>query len=214
VRLFSYVVARDYGFAPNPFYGICTLATCKPVIRRTAVISDWIVGTGSAERSRRGHLVFAMQVAEITTFDDYWRDPRFAAKKPIMSGSIKQAFGDNIYHRETEDGPWLQANSHHSFADGTINQANVTTDTGTRNVLIGSDFIYFGGAGPAIPARLRDFDDQDLCQYGRGHKSTFSPPFVEAVVDWLRSLDATGYVGAPLEWSYMDRQQRRARTAR
>ncbi len=27
---------RDYGFAPNPFHGICTLATCKPVIRRVA----------------------------------------------------------------------------------------------------------------------------------------------------------------------------------
>src|SRR5262245_31415483 len=45
VRLYSYVVARDYGFAPNPFYGFCTLATCKPDIRRTADIGDWIVGT-------------------------------------------------------------------------------------------------------------------------------------------------------------------------
>ena len=31
-KSYSYVVARDYGFAPNPFNGILTLAACKPVI--------------------------------------------------------------------------------------------------------------------------------------------------------------------------------------
>src|SRR5712671_5339411 len=34
MRLYSYVVARDFGFAPNPFFGVCTLATCKPDIRK------------------------------------------------------------------------------------------------------------------------------------------------------------------------------------
>ena len=28
-KLFSYVVDHDYGFAPNPFGGFCTLAKCK-----------------------------------------------------------------------------------------------------------------------------------------------------------------------------------------
>ena len=32
-RIYSYVVRYDSGFAPNPFYGYCTLATCKPDIR-------------------------------------------------------------------------------------------------------------------------------------------------------------------------------------
>ena len=54
MRLFSYVVARDYGFAPNPFFGVCTLATCKPIVRRVAAIGDWIVGTGSKANGRQG----------------------------------------------------------------------------------------------------------------------------------------------------------------
>ncbi|WP_410897079.1 hypothetical protein [Pseudomonas chlororaphis] len=29
-RVFSYKLTRNYGFAPNPSYGICTLARCKP----------------------------------------------------------------------------------------------------------------------------------------------------------------------------------------
>ena len=36
VRLYSYVFDHDYGFAPNPFHGVCTLATCKPSIREHA----------------------------------------------------------------------------------------------------------------------------------------------------------------------------------
>ena len=71
MRLFSYVVARDYGFAPNPFFGVCTLATCKPNVRRIARPGDWVVGTGSAAHNREGYLVFAMKVAEALTFDQY-----------------------------------------------------------------------------------------------------------------------------------------------
>lgn len=60
MRLFSYVVRFDSGFAPNPFYGYCTLATCKPPIRRTALVGDWIIGTGSASQEVKlgGHLVY------------------------------------------------------------------------------------------------------------------------------------------------------------
>jgi hypothetical protein len=105
VRLYSYVVARDYGFAPNPFYGFCTLATCKPNIRKTAQVGDWVIGTGSKSKARDGQLVYAMRVSETMTFDEYWADPRFASKRPSLVGSLKQAFGDNIYHR-TADGGW------------------------------------------------------------------------------------------------------------
>lgn len=80
LELFSYVIARDYGFAPNPFFGCCTLATCKPNIRRVAEIGDWIVGTGSAARKRKGFLIFAMCVNETMQFNEYWEDPRFQQK--------------------------------------------------------------------------------------------------------------------------------------
>ena len=76
-RLYSYIVARDFGFAPNPFYGFCTLATCKPQIRKSAEIGDWIIGTGSKSKGRDGHIVYAMRVTEAMSFDEYWTDSRF-----------------------------------------------------------------------------------------------------------------------------------------
>ena len=79
-RLYSYIVARDYGFAPNPFYGFCTLATCKPRIRKKAEVGDWVIGTGSKSKGRDGHLVYAMRVTETMSFDEYWADSRFHRK--------------------------------------------------------------------------------------------------------------------------------------
>ena len=111
MKLYSYVVARDYGFAPNPFYGFCTVCTCKPVIRRVASVGDWIVGTGSKTRNRQNQIVFAMRVTEALAIDEYWSDPRFANKRPTLYGSKRQAFGDNIYHRDAS-GRWIQENSH------------------------------------------------------------------------------------------------------
>ncbi len=69
MKLFTYVVARDYGFAPNPFYGYCTLATCKPQIRSTASIGHWVIGTGvKTKYDLAGHLIYAMKVDEVTLF--------------------------------------------------------------------------------------------------------------------------------------------------
>ena len=71
MKLYSYVVRYDFGFAPNPFHGFCTLATCKPGIRRTASVGDWVIGTGSADYDLVGRLVYAMKVAEVLDFNAY-----------------------------------------------------------------------------------------------------------------------------------------------
>ena len=47
MRVFSYVGASDSGFAPNPFHGTCTLASCKPQIRRSVKSVDLIVAMSS-----------------------------------------------------------------------------------------------------------------------------------------------------------------------
>lgn len=53
MNLYSYVITRDYGFAPNPFWGICSLATCKPQIRQRALKGDWIAGFGGANTIKK-----------------------------------------------------------------------------------------------------------------------------------------------------------------
>lgn len=198
MRLFSYVVARDYGFAPNPFFGVCTLATCKPRIRKAAAVGDWVVGTGSAKQNRQGLLVYAMCVTEAMTFNQYWADARFQRKKPNLRGSLKQAFGDNIYFKEDGD-RWHQLNSHHSYQDGTPNPHNIDNDTQADRVLISAEYTYWGGDGPQIDARFRNYGGQDICAR-RNHRSNFPPGLPDVFVAWFHSLDAHGYLGEPLDW--------------
>lgn len=200
MRIFSYVVARDYGFAPNPFHGFCTLATCKPKIRKTAGIGDWVVGTGSADkRKKRGNLlVYVMRVEEIMTYNEYWNDPRFHRKRPNLQGSRKQAFGDNIYYRDAED--WCQQNSHHSHEDGKPNQKNIAHDTKTDRILVSEEYVYWGGEGPEIPSKFRDYKGEDIRKKNSSHKSNFSREFIDEFVEWFRSLPEHGCLGRPLEW--------------
>lgn len=197
MTLFAYVVARDYGFAPNPFGGFCTLATCKPDIRRFAQVDDWVVGTGSAARHRKGHLVYAMKVAEVMTFDTYWADPRFQHKKPNLRASKKLAFGDNIYHRV--HGGWSQLDSHHSWPDGTPNDRNIRNDTKANRVLVSTEYAYWGGSGPQIPKNLRNYHGHDIC-IGRGYKRHFPVGMEAAFVAWFSALHAQGCLGRPIEW--------------
>ena len=195
MRLFSYVVEHDQGFAPNPFYGFCTLANCKPLIRKTASVGDLVVGTGSATAGRTGHLIYWMRVAEIMSFDEYWRDPRFQRKKPVINGSRMQRFGDNIYHT-APDGMILQADSFHSREGGLLSEENLRVDTGqTHRVLIGTDFAYYGTAAPAIPAAFGL-----LVKRGPGHKCRFTQAEVEAVASWLNGLAGAKLAGQPCRW--------------
>jgi hypothetical protein len=198
--IYSYVVARDYGFAPNPFHGVCTLATCKPRIRKAASIGDWVVGTGSASRKRAGILVFAMKVEEALTFDDYWKNERFILKRPNLRGSKKIAFGDNIYHRKGEGYDWKQENSHHTLPDGRTNMVNLNTDTSVNRILVSRTFTYWGGHGPAVPAQFRSFDGDDIVCLGRNHRSNFAPELVSSFLAWLEPLAHDGFSGEPLDW--------------
>jgi hypothetical protein len=199
VRVFSYIVSRDFGFAPNPFHGYCSLATCKPRIKRAALVGDLVVGTGSAPHRIAGCLVYAMRVSEKLSFAEYWRDPRFRRKRPNLRGSTRDAYGDNIYE-PAADGSYIQHDSHHSLPCGVTNVFNRTKDTGTDAVLISDDFVYFGGVGPAIPDDLRNYLGYDLCATTQGHLSRFPPGFVELVDGWFTAFPERGVRGLPADW--------------
>ena len=205
-RLFSYVVRYDSGFAPNPFYGFCTLATCKPGIRRSAQPGDWIVGTGSANKrvNRGSRLVHAMMVAEACDFRSYWSDPRFAGKRPQRNGSRKQSCGDNIYYRSPDDTKWLQLDSFHSDENGQQREDHTKRDTGVDRVLIAEDFYYFGGEGPEIPAMFRDEERYDICRKIRQRRSLNDDQWIEEFVAWLRTFGDPGFHGRPLDWVLED----------
>lgn len=193
MTLYSYVVRWDHGFAPNPFHGICTLATCKPDIRKKAKLGDWVLGTGSAERQLAGHAIFLMQVRRVLTFDEYWSEGEFQCKQPVMNGSLKQRFGDNIYSHN-EQGAWTQADSRHSLDDGT-NSENLKGDTRVDRVLVAGEFRYWGESAPKIPDQFASFVISRP-----GWKEDFSQEETDDFLAWARKQGDEGQTGLPVEW--------------
>lgn len=183
--LYSYVLPFDTGFAPNPYGGALTLATCKPRIRRRARPGDWLVGTGSAQTVGTARLVYAARVAEVVPLAQYGMDERFESKIPRASSAEEwQRHGDNIY-TVAEDGSWLQRRNDYHY------QRHMATDLSGENALLCSEFWYFGDEAPLIPEEFRG-----LVKSGPGHKCCEDQILIEGLTGWLRRFPQ-GVIGSP-----------------
>ena len=180
MNLYSYIVKHDTGFAPNPFHGYCTLACCKPIIRRKAEKGDWVVGL--TPKCAGNRIVYIMRVDDVVqSFRDYWFDPRFRAKKPSYTGGLQRRCGDNIYKPLTEGG-YLQVRSMHS--NGALEHAgNKAHDLSGKCILVSETFAYFGSKPKLLPSELGSLI------VGKGHRSRFSEETKAAL------LRFTGTVG-------------------
>ncbi|WP_081076842.1 hypothetical protein [Burkholderia cepacia] len=194
-KVYIYVVDRDFGFAPNPFHKLCTLATCKPIIRRVAQEGDWIIGMGGSRLNATGRCVFAMRVSSSITFNEYWENPLYRDKKPVRNGSKKMMVGDNIYHQVF--GNWTQLNSHHSHPDGSPNVHNVRNDTQTDAVLVSDYFFYFGASAIEIPVDLL----QKINYRNARHHRVFDLSDVEPILKFIESnFTANRVLGDPFDF--------------
>lgn len=183
-RIYSYVITHDFGFAPNPFGGICTLATCKPAIRMHAKEGSWLVGTGSARAGLRGKLIYAAKIHTVCTLEQYGLDPQYAVKIPSSIKTEWSFHGDNIYVLD-EDGRWYQrSNPHHD-------ESHITRDLKGLNVLVSKEFWYFGAEAKLLPDDL-----QPIVKAGPGHKCTSSAEVILRLEQWLLQFDR-GVTGKP-----------------
>lgn len=199
MNVFSYVIEHDLGFAPNPFHRVCTLACCKPFIRKAANLGDYILGTGARRPGLHGHLIYWMRVDQILTFDEYWASVRFKKKKPVMSGTTFLRYGDNIYRRGL-DGAFLQSDSFHSNTDGAQSDGDIQRDTGrTDRVLIGHEFAYWGRSAIPLPEDLRCF-----VKKGPGHKRNFTQVQLDRLQAWLDEHPQRGYIDEPADWQFIE----------
>jgi putative DNA base modification enzyme with NMAD domain len=196
--LFSYCIPYDDGAAPNPFWGVCTLAICKPRIRQTAKVGDWIVGTGSRHSpigDVANKVVYAMLVTQKMTMEDYDLFTRSELRRKIPqwnSKDLRRRVGDSIYDF-SKDPLCLRKSVH--------NKENQATDLSGGWVLLSDHFFYFGDK----PIPLRD-DLWGIVKQGQGHRSTSNAPYVDKFIEWIHGL---GYppgslIGNPQMWQNVE----------
>jgi hypothetical protein len=201
MRLFSYKLTHDKGFAPNPFWGALTLATCKPGFRRSKRIGDWIAGFTSeklcGDQVGEERLIFLVRVERKISIEDYYHDRRFKRKIPTIAAKEEiNRVGDNIYRPlcpcpMTASDFVLVPNSNHT-------EKNKVRDISGKNVLLGTNFVYFGRNALSIPPNLRPNVPQGQSAQGtRTHDAERARKFIEFV---MRNASACRIHAPPHSW--------------
>lgn len=192
MKLNSYIVAHDTGFSPNPFWGFCTLANCKPAIRRKANVGDWIVGLTTKQKGNK--IVYAMEVNEILSFYKYFNDKRFTKKIPDYTLRTIHKRGDNIY-KPLESGGYQLYQQLQSMHSNGVNEnpCSKCKDLNGKNVLISDNYYYFGSKAIDLPSDLHDLI---LTQ---NHKNKFSEEVISSFLKYI-SKQTKNINAPPSEW--------------
>lgn len=152
-RVFRYVVTHFTGFAPCFEARVCTLACCKPSIRRSADVGDWVLGFAPS-RSGNARLLYAMRVDEKLDFNAYAIDPRFDGR------------GDNVW-RPDRRGGFRYAGSHGIHNTSKDQDKDVWRG---KYVLVSHYYRCFGTDGVDLCQKLKAEIARRLWFPGRGHK--------------------------------------------
>jgi hypothetical protein len=183
MKLFSYTLRYDDGAAPNPFWGVCSLAIRKPSIRRAAEVGDWIVGLGSVNSpigDISDHVVYAMKVTIKMTLEEYDQFCRTFVPKKMpdwRSLDYRVRMGDCIYS-------YVKGSDKPNMRTGVHTEKNMKKDLGGSYALASKQFYYFGDQPVKLPDDLRP-----IMHPTQGHKSDANQEYVENFVSWIESLD-------------------------
>lgn len=186
-RLYTYVLRFDDGAAPNPFWKICTLSICKPAIRRTARIGDWVVGTGSKNsKINDGNtydlsdsVVYAMKITDKMSLADYYKFCHQTLQDKIpkwFDKDWRRRMGDCIYDYENGTEPKMRKGVH--------NETNRERDLGGKNALLSNHFYYFGEEPRPLPDHLKP-----IIKKNRGHRKIEQPSLIEKFEKWINQFE-------------------------
>ena len=201
-HVYVYKLDHDTGMNPNPFGDYCTLAYCKHDMREIIVkdvaaakslhpglsvgdIGIWVIGIAAKRldfkgSNRYGRIVYAMQVTELLTFDEYWVDPRFVSKRPNRTSDeeVKIQNGHKGNYR------FFKLNDNRRICGDNIDGRY---DEGSRYVLVSDRFEYYG-TDSENKIRLIDFlglSEKDTMRKYRVYPSPSGKPIPEAVIEYI-----------------------------
>lgn len=157
------------------------LVICKPKIRYTAQVDDWVVGTGSS-RSPKGDIqdkvVYAMRVTDKMSMREYddWAQKKRPEKIPDWrSGDWRRKLGDAVYNfselppRVRKGGPHGPEHREH--------------DLKGEYALLSEHFYYFGDHPEPLPDHLLG-----IIKRGPGHRSHGNATYLKPFVEWIEGL--------------------------
>ena len=208
LKIYSYVVRDDRGLAPNPFWNYCTLALDQPLIRQVAQVGDWIVGLKETSEKLEDHsMIFAMQVTEKITYDEYWSNPRFVGKIPDFSVKDHiQMLGDNIYDPAESGFEQVYSLRSKDFFENEEDWLKQKKEDLQGKYVLISDrtfYFYFGRE----PVNLPSIELLNLLYCDIGHKCIADPEVPQEFLDFIDDLKKQkkfGFISPPEIWPKED----------
>lgn len=200
-KLYSYVLRIDDGAAPNPFWGTCTLTICKPAIRRTAQIGDWVIGTGSKNTQLKDgvkadfsdSIVYAMKVTDKKSLSEYDTHCRQHLQNKIPNWRTtdwRLRMGDCIYDYSGGQEPTMRKGVH--------NEQNKQRDLSGHNALLSDHFYYFGEAAIPLPTELLP-----IIKRNQGHRVITQADLITKFENWIKQFKRNKiYADPQLRWEF------------
>ncbi|MDD2896552.1 MAG: hypothetical protein PHG81_11115 [Aliarcobacter sp.] len=151
MNIYAYIVPVDDGAAPNPYGGVCTLAICKPNLRKTTKQGDWLVGLDS-----KSQLIYTMKITTVMSMKEYdtYTKENLSIKIPNKtSKNIEEQMGDSVYDF-SQDSVTLRASVH--------SRCTKEMDLAGKNVLLSTCFYYFGEQVKTLPKEFENIVNLDM----------------------------------------------------
>jgi hypothetical protein len=154
-----YPMTNIEGFAPCHQDNLCTLAICKPAIRKKAgnlfiknngKIDYWIIGKAAKESQiQTNRLIYFMKVENVITFDEYYREMKYRDRadciykmKDIIKCNCKDPYCEHRLNCKSYD--FVNDKAKRNFQCN--GDHSPKTDIGPGQfVLLSKKFRYFGG---------------------------------------------------------------------
>ena len=162
-RIYFYKLTADNGGAPCVQDGLLSLAICKPMIRSTAEAGDLIFGFAASSLHRDNRLIYIARITDKICNGDYYRERRFANRS------------DRVYEWRGSCFAWRRGALHHG-PEHLIHDLGPPPGYNKANVLLSTDFRYFGGSGTTEYKSRFHLVKEAVEQLGRGHRVTHAEP--------------------------------------
>jgi hypothetical protein len=186
-KVYFYKLTADSGGAPCVTSDLLTLAICKPMIRRMAEIGDLIFGFAANSLSKDNRLIYVACVTGKLCDGNYYKDSEYAKRS------------DCIYTFEAGRYFWKSGSVHHCSED-LEHDLGVYPDYPNANVLLSTDFRYFGKAASANYRTEFPLVYQAVKHLGRGHRVWHSPALHDELLrlkDWIWQNTRKMKIGEP-----------------
>lgn len=188
--VWRYVIATDRGGAPHIHNEVCSLAICKPDIRKHAKVGEWVMAFAPASQRDPNRLVkFVMKITSRRDFPSYCKE--FIGKRR-----------DAIYdYRFDPTGPWVCNGQIDGVGDHPYPE-NWAKDKRGLYVLLSKEYCHSGNRPRNLLSELAPFCAKrglnaedvvtDLDHRSQGQSKYCSSSSYEVFREWAESLPKGG----------------------